>query len=38
MNASSSAGRQTGKVKAYEQPEMELPMAAENPEPYNPSV
>lgn len=30
--------RQTGKVKAYEQPEMELPMAAENPEPYNPSV
>lgn len=30
--------RQTGKVKAYEQPEMELPMAAENPEPYNPPV
>ena len=28
--------RQTGKVKAYEQPEMELPMAAEDPEPYNP--
>lgn len=30
--------RQTEKAKAYEQPEMELPMAAENPEPYNPSV
>ena len=28
--------RQTGKVKAYEQPEMELPMAAEDPESYNP--
>lgn len=30
--------RQTEKVKAYEQPKMELPMAAEDPEPYNPSV